>query len=84
MKGAKEDKGRCGDCRHFIDDARELERALPGILILSSASGDTRGDQGICRIHDQFLMASAYCPKFQPRSASSQLVEAAFDASVSP
>jgi hypothetical protein len=61
--------GRCRDCRHFIDDAETIERELPGILALSSAAGDTRGDQGLCRIHDRLLMPHMSCDLFAERTA---------------
>ncbi|MCU0303271.1 MAG: hypothetical protein MUC56_04360 [Thermoanaerobaculales bacterium] len=56
--------GRCGRCAHFVDDPRELERALPGLGILSSAWGSTRGDQGLCTVHDLFLQPVMSCPRF--------------------
>jgi hypothetical protein len=59
---------RCGCCAHFVDDPRELERSLPGITILSSAWGSTRGDQGLCGLHDRFLQPVMSCPRFVERS----------------
>jgi len=51
----------CRTCRHFQDDPAAFERALPGILILSSGHGDTRGDQGLCDIHDRILTPGMRC-----------------------
>jgi hypothetical protein len=60
----------CGSCRHFIDDAASFERELPGILALSSGAGDTRGDQGLCRIHNQLLTPGLTCDQFEARDAT--------------
>jgi len=57
----------CGNCRHFIDDSVAFERELPGILALSSAAGDTRGDQGLCRVHSRLLTPGLTCERFQAR-----------------
>jgi hypothetical protein len=57
----------CACCKHFCDDPVELERILTGILILSSAHGDTMGDQGICRLHRQLLTPGLTCSRFSAR-----------------
>jgi hypothetical protein len=57
----------CANCHHFLDDPAEFERALPGILILSSGQGETRGDQGLCRIHDKLATPRMSCDHFAPR-----------------
>ena len=59
--------GSCGQCRYFEDRPRELERLLVGLTILSSAWGDTRGDQGLCRRHLQLLTPKLSCDLFAPR-----------------
>jgi hypothetical protein len=56
-------KKTCANCRHFLDDPEEFERALPGILALSSGQGDTRGDQGICEIHEKMVTPNMTCEK---------------------
>jgi hypothetical protein len=58
---------KCGTCSQFIDDAQELERRLPGILILSSAHGDARGDQGLCCIHERMLTPGLTCSRWEAR-----------------
>lgn len=58
----------CAWCGHLLDDPVEFENALPGILILSSGQGESRGDQGMCRIHQQLVAPSMRCDHFQPRS----------------
>ena len=57
----------CGSCEHFIDDPADFERAFPGILILSSGQGDSRGNQGLCRVHERMLAPDASCERFEPR-----------------
>lgn len=57
----------CGRCRHFLDDAALIERTLVGLTILSSACGDTWGDQGLCAIHDQMLAPDMGCAQFAQR-----------------
>ena len=58
---------QCGNCRFFIDDPVAIERALPGLLALSSGQGDSRGDQGLCEIHDRYLVPRMTCTRFEPR-----------------
>jgi hypothetical protein len=58
----------CANCHYFVDDAAEFERALPGILILSSGQGESRGDQGLCRIHEKLGTPKMSCEHFEPRS----------------
>jgi len=60
--------GCCGRCAHFIDDPDDLEAALTGMTILSSAWGDTRGDQGLCDLHVRFLQPVMTCPSFVSRA----------------
>jgi hypothetical protein len=58
----------CGACVHFSDDPRALEQTFVGMTILSSAWGDTRGDQGLCKLHDRFLQPVMRCPAFVGRA----------------
>jgi hypothetical protein len=57
----------CGLCRHFLDDPQALERLWPTLCILSSAYGDSRGDQGLCRLFQQMAAPRLACPQFAPR-----------------
>ena len=63
-------QSRCGSCVHFIDDPAAFERALPGILILSSGQGDSRGNQGLCRVHERLLTPNTSCERFAARLIS--------------
>ncbi len=58
----------CQGCRHFEDDPHHLERLLPGILILSSTYGSSRGDSGVCSIRDTFQVPEEACEDFAPRT----------------
>ncbi|MDD5248210.1 MAG: hypothetical protein PHY45_04450 [Rhodocyclaceae bacterium] len=54
----------CRECRLFVHDAHELERALPGLNILSSALGSVRADTGLCKASDTLIMPQPACPHF--------------------
>ncbi|MHB8495264.1 MAG: hypothetical protein ACYC9Z_12750 [Casimicrobiaceae bacterium] len=59
----------CGACRYFIGAPAALERAVPGLNILSSAYGSVRGNTGLCEWHDSFVTsATAACPAFADRA----------------
>ena len=56
---------QCGACRFFIGTPDALERAIPGLNILSSAYGSVRGNTGLCERHEFFVTAiTAACPEF--------------------
>jgi hypothetical protein len=56
---------RCGACRFFTGAPAALERAIPGLNILSSAYGSVRGDTGLCEQHEIFVTAATpACPGF--------------------
>ena len=69
MDGRRHPEGEtvpeCRDCRHFLGASRELEAELPGLTILSSAYGDSMGDQGLCRLHQQLVPARHTCSDFR-------------------
>jgi len=57
---------RCAACRFFTGAPAALERAIPGLNILSSAYGSVRADTGLCERHGVFTTAhSAGCPQFE-------------------
>ena len=67
----------CGACRYFNGAPAALERAIPGLNILSSAYGSVRGNTGLCEWHDSFVTrATAACAGFahpaQRESGASQ------------
>jgi hypothetical protein len=58
----------CGDCEHFANDPATLEEAFQGINALSSVHGCSRGDAGICRYHNRYLLPLHSCPDFRRKS----------------
>jgi hypothetical protein len=64
-------RDRCGRCAHFVDDPLRLERMFTGMTILSSAWGSTRGDQGLCTLHERLLQPVMRCFRFVDRGSSS-------------
>ncbi|MHB8667294.1 MAG: hypothetical protein ACYC7B_07220 [Burkholderiales bacterium] len=59
----------CRECRFFASEPGELERALPGINILSSAYGSVRADTAICEQRGIFVTPALACPDFLGRPA---------------
>jgi hypothetical protein len=56
----------CQTCRFFTGTPAALERAIPGLNILSSAYGSTLGNTGLCERHDVFTTAAAAaCREFE-------------------
>lgn len=55
----------CAHCAEFMDEPAQLEVELPGMNILSSAYGDTRGDQGLCRRHQRLVTPLLTCNAFR-------------------
>jgi len=68
--GAKEkrDSPCCGNCAHFNNDPVMLEAYFTGIGSLSSVRGDSRGDGGICKFHDRYLLPVHGCSDFVRKS----------------
>ena len=60
----KADAGRCSSCAHFRNDPAFLEQAFAGLTSLGSGYGSTRGNDGICLLHDRYLSARSSCAKF--------------------
>ena len=54
-----------------------LEQTFKGINILSSVHGCSRGDAGICALHDLYLFSSHTCPDFQERDRTMPEISAA-------
>jgi len=55
----------CGQCKHFQNEALELEAALPGLSSLSSAYAAVRCSDGICAVHERYVAATSICPAFE-------------------
>jgi len=64
-RGPKGQAKRCGACRFFTGTPAALERAIPGLNILSSAYGSVRADTGLCERHEFFVTSTTpACPQF--------------------
>ncbi|HZL60586.1 MAG TPA: hypothetical protein VFC38_12910 [Stellaceae bacterium] len=58
----------CRSCTHFRNDPAYLERALPGLNVLSSGYASVRGEDGLCLKHDRFTGPRDGCADFTPRA----------------
>jgi hypothetical protein len=67
MTTASTDARCCIGCAHLVDDGATLESTFPALLILSSAHGESRGDQGLCRLHDTLVTPELTCDSFLAR-----------------
>ena len=66
FSAAQNAAARCAACRFFAGAPGALERAIPGVNILSSTYGSVRADTGLCERHGVFTTArSAACPQFE-------------------
>ncbi len=59
----------CNECLHCEASPGRLEKLLPGLGILSSAYGSSRGDTALCQLHNQFLRPGPACSGFEERAA---------------
>ncbi len=62
----------CRNCRRFVYAPQDLEWALPGLNILSSAFGSVRADSGLCKATDTLTPPRTACSHFlaeEPASA---------------
>ena len=55
----------CRRCKHFENEARLVEAALPGLQSLSSAYAAVRCNDGICAVHERYIAASSICAAFE-------------------
>jgi len=56
----------CARCRSFVVEAAALERAVPGLNILSSGYGSVRAHTGLCEWHGTFVTPAQRCAQFEP------------------
>ncbi len=59
----------CRDCQWFHNDPEFLEATFKGLSAMSSAWGSVRAEDGLCRRHDRYLSANAFCADFTPQAA---------------
>jgi hypothetical protein len=66
LNAAQNGAARCAACRFFTGAPAALERAIPGVNILSSTYGSVRADTGLCQRHVSFTTArDPACPQFE-------------------
>jgi hypothetical protein len=61
----------CLECKFFNNEPAWLERALPGLNVLSSAYASVRAEAGICSRRDLFLSPTKACKYFERDSGDS-------------
>jgi hypothetical protein len=59
----------CKECRFFVAAPGDLERAIPGLNILSSGFGSVRADTGLCAAQDIFVVPIPACADFEPAAS---------------
>jgi len=59
--------GCCARCVHFERDPLAIEKAVPGLIAMSSGFASARGDDGLCAHHDRHVSARATCVAFAAR-----------------
>jgi len=57
----------CGNCRFFCDRPTELEQQFPQLRALGSVYGSVRGLDGLCQLHQRYLMPSSCCEAHEPK-----------------
>jgi hypothetical protein len=58
---------RCERCVYFDRDPLVIEKAIPGLNVMSSGFASVRGDDGLCAHHDRHVSAHATCNFFKSR-----------------
>jgi len=58
----------CWECSFFVNDPGELEQAVPGLNILSSAFGSVRADTGLCSATQTFVTPIPACDAFKTKA----------------
>ena len=59
----------CERCVHFERDPLAIEKAVPGLNVMSSGFASVRADDGLCTHHDRHVSARATCVAFAARLA---------------
>ena len=60
----------CQNCAHFQNDPALIEKAYPGLTIMSSGFASVRDKDGICNFNQLYLSARDSCPHFSARGVS--------------
>lgn len=54
----------CQECIYFQNDPVKIEKAWPGLTIMSSGFASVRDRDGFCSYHQLYLSARDGCPRF--------------------
>jgi len=57
----------CQKCAYFQGDPARIEKAYPGLAIMSSGFASVRDLDGFCDYNQLYLSARDSCPHFAPR-----------------
>jgi hypothetical protein len=61
----------CATCAFFDNAPATLEREIPGLRSLSSGFASVRDRDGLCRLNDRYLPATARCEGYAAIQAGS-------------
>jgi hypothetical protein len=61
-------KAVCKNCAHFQNDPDLIEKAYPGLTVMSSGYASVRDKDGLCSYNQLYLSARDSCPHFKPRT----------------
>lgn len=59
----------CLKCTRFENDPKAIEKAYPGLKIMSSGFASVRDSDGFCNFNQLYLSAWDSCPHFIERSS---------------
>lgn len=57
----------CASCAHFDRDPLTIEKAIPGLNVMSSGFASVRDNDGMCAQHDRYVPAYGRCAAFATR-----------------
>ncbi|MEP6485187.1 MAG: hypothetical protein ABJB01_12125 [Rudaea sp.] len=57
----------CARCAHFERDPLAIEKAIPGLSVMSSGFASVRDNDGLCAQHDRYVPAHGRCAEFATR-----------------
>ena len=63
----------CQHCVYFQNDPGVIEKAYPGLKVMSSGFASVRDQDGLCNYHHLYLSARDSCPDFTPCRSESDL-----------
>jgi hypothetical protein len=58
----------CQNCVHFQNDPALIEKAYPGLTVMSSGYASVRDQDGLCNYNQLYLSARDSCRHFTPHT----------------